>query len=312
MNAVQHKHHDDFIQPFLIHQSHIRGRFVRLGPVVDTILSRHDYPPLVSKLLGEALLLISILSANLKSEGILTVQAKGDGPVRLLVVDMMENGTLRGYAEMREGAEDDIRKMKETQGHPPLKDLMGKGYLAITIDPGVEEGERYQGIVDLNAATLTDALCAYFSQSQQVDVTMRVAVGRNAEPGRGEHWCAGGIIIERMPEHGGHRIAPDGEDASEQWNRERILMESVMDHELLDPHLSARDLLYRLFNEDGVWVYDPETVKVGCRCSREKIEDVLSTIAKEELAEMVVDGKISVNCHFCNKEEVFTEQELLG
>ncbi len=309
-NAPDTPAHPDMLQPFLIDHSHIRGKLVRLSDAAQTILSQHAYPDCVSRLLAEMLVIVSMLSSNLKSEGVLTIQASGDGPVSFMVVDATHEGHLRGYAEINETGWEQLEALSGAASAPLLSDILGQGRLAITLDQG--EGEdRYQGIVELAGTSFSDAIQLYFTQSQQVEMALRLAVQKE------EVWAAAGIMIERVPEEGGNAAHPEfnaaGEveaDSEEQWQRTRLFMDTVQENELLDADISGWNLLMRLFNEEGVWAYKPKPLCACCRCSRERIIGILSTIPYEELHDMLDNGRITVNCRFCNSNEYFSEAEL--
>ncbi len=306
--------HEDMLQPFMLHQSSMRGRMVRMCPLVDSILSRHDYPTPVKRLLGELLTLAAMLSANLPERGILTMQAKGDGPVSFLVADAVFGGGLRGYANLDEEGLQAVTAMEEEEDALNLTDLMGKGYLAITLDTG--KGEPYQGIVPLEGESLSEAVSHYFNQSQQLDVTFHLSIDQRHREDGTSRWAAGGIMLERIPEEGGTK--PDkpaeagttDEEESGEWDYHSLLVDTATREELLDPHLAPSALLYRLFNEGGVWIHDPQPLQADCRCSREKITAVLGSMGEQDIEDMKVDGQITVTCQFCNKAEVFTEEDL--
>lgn len=293
----------DFIQPFLIDHSAIRGRLVRLEKTLNTILKKHRYPLAVSQLLAEQMVLASLLSATLEKDGILTVQVKGDGPVRFMVVDVMAGGIMRGYADINHEALAQIADIHS----PSLAQVLGKGYLAVTLDQGGET-ERYQSIVALTGQTLQETFEGYFSQSQQAEITVHLTV--RAPDKHSKKWAAGGIIIERMPIMGGKESKSTLAEQEELWQRTRLFMQTLKDAEMLDSAVTPQNLLYRLFNEDGVWVYRLQPLKAGCRCSRARVKRALATIAKAELMQMLEEGKMSVHCQFCNKKEVFTGEDL--
>ncbi|MFO1242977.1 MAG: Hsp33 family molecular chaperone HslO [Rickettsiales bacterium] len=305
--------HEDLVQPFLLHDSTVRGRMTRLSPTIDTILNRHENHPLVNKLLGEMLTLSALLSSSLPEEGILTMQAKGDGPVEFIIVDAVHGGGLRGYARTKENANDMLDAVQEENPHPDLPTLMGKGYLAITLDMGI--GDPYQGIVPLEGKSLTDAVQHYFSQSQQINVMFNVHVNRRIDKEGHASWASGGIMLERLPEEGGKpskKVISTAElHDREHWAYHELLANTASEDELLDPHLAPSALLYRLFNEGGVWVHEPKQVSPTCRCSRDKISNILLSMDDETLEELAVEGVISVTCEFCNKEEDFKTEELL-
>lgn len=304
--------HEDMIQPFMLHQSSVRGRMVRMCPAIDTILSRHDNPAPVNRLLGELLTLAAMLSANLPERGILTLQAKGNGPVAFLVVDAVYGGGLRGYASIAEGGLKKIHALEAQLRDLSLNELMGEGYLAITLDMGY--GDPYQGIVPLEGETLSDAVAHYFTKSQQLDVMFHLSIDQLTGNDGHPHWTAGGIMLERMPEEGGIRpeqesVFQSDEDDLKGWAYNALLVDTATRDELLDPHLAPSALLYRLFNEGGVWIHDSQPVSAHCRCSRQKIAGVLASMGEEAIEEMQVDGVITVTCQFCNKEERFTREE---
>lgn len=284
---------DDIVQPFQIEGPGLRGRLVRLGSAVDTVLKRHDYEPPVAALLAEALALAAALSAALKYEGIFTLQIKGDGPVRMMVADVTSDGALRGYADVKGDlpSEADILAA-------PVPRLIGAGHLAFTVDQG-SHTERYQGIVELTGASLAECVHHYFEQSEQFGAVMQLAAGRN-DAGL---WRAGAMMLQRLPDHEPIIIL---EERDEAWRRAVILMSSVTGEELLDRDLAPADLLFRLFHEDGVRIYGPQELAFGCRCSRERAEHILGSLPRAEVEALYEDGRITVTCQFCNAAESFT------
>lgn len=305
--------YEDFVLPFMIDSSSLRGRMVRLGPAMQEILSRHDYPASVSRVLGELLVLTSLLGSTLKFQGIFTIQATGNGPVRFMVADATHDGELRGYAEI--GDDFPVNDAELT-----LHDLLGEGHLAITIDPGGDI-ERYQGIVSLEGNSLAECVNLYFKQSEQIDVALQVEVGRSREGSQKGNWEGAAIMLQKLPgegpeEDGNNVVFLDfGTDSTarysgEKWNRAVTFLRTVTKYELLDPFLSPKDLLYRLFHEDGVRVFDEYKLLDKCRCSRDRIEGILQGLSAEELDDMSDEGVISVTCQFCNREECFTVKEL--
>lgn len=285
--------------PFMINDAPVRGRIVRLDTVADSIVVRHNYPLRISELLAETLVVAAMLASNLKSEGILTVQIQSKGPVTLLVVDAAFGGALRGYADFNAAA---FEALPDTS----LTHLFVDGYLAITLDPG-EGGQRYQGIVPLEGRTITETVQNYFTQSQQLTAGFHVTVGRQSQLGETrEHWIAGGIYIERLPD----MAELPKEEGDEAWNRSRALLGTLRDDEILDVNLPLPALLHRLFHEDGVWVYEPHQIQDRCRCSREKIENTLLGLPADQLAELMEDDEINVHCQFCNTDYAFDSVSL--
>jgi molecular chaperone Hsp33 len=282
---------------------------VRLGPAIDRILTRHAYPAPVAQLLGEALALAAALARALKYEGVFSLQAKGDGPVRLLVADVTTAGAMRGYAQVNAEKLARLQPSLEAGALPAgasVPRLLGAGYLAFTVDQG-EHRDRYQGIVELQGATLAECVHHYFRQSEQVEAGLKVAVSRLPDWDGVPRWRAGSLMIERVPREGG--IARrDAED--EGWRRAVILMSSSTSQELVDPQLEPHALLYRLFHEEGVRAYKPKPLADLCRCSRGRVETMLRALGPEDLVDMKVDGRILVTCEFCSAVYAFEESEI--
>ena len=290
---------DDLIQPFKLEGQAVRGRLVRLGPLLEVILHRHQYPDAVASLLAEMLVLATTLAGALKYEGVFTLQTKGDGPVRLMVADMTSDGDLRAYAQF------DSQRLATVLAASPatvpsVPKLLGAGHLAFTVDQGAHT-ERYQGIVELVGATLADCVHHYFRQSEQLEAVVKIAAGRTPDAG----WRAGGLMLQRLPPEAG--AADEVEDG---WRRGLALMASSTETELLDPGLAPNDLLYRLFHEDGVRVFTPAAVRAGCRCSRERVERVLRSFPAEEVRSLMVDGRVVATCEFCSSVYTFSEDEI--
>jgi molecular chaperone Hsp33 len=278
---------------FTIPTRHARGRLVRLGPVLADILSAHNYPPAIESLLAEALVLTALLGAMLKGEGgQLTLQAQTEsGVVKLLVCDFRD-GEVRGYVDF------DKDRLAMYGKRPSLKTLMGKSYLAITFDQAASE-ERYQGIVPLDAPTLSEAAEHYFSQSEQIPSLVRIAVTHEA----GQGCIAGGILIQHLPEGEAGRDRIHTRLDHPEWEHVRILSSTVKDSELCDADLPLETLVWRLFNEEeNLRNIGGTALTKGCRCDAGHIQDVLSRFPATERAEMAdKDGMISVDCAFCAK-----------
>jgi molecular chaperone Hsp33 len=274
---------------FTIPARNARGRIVRLGPVLDLILSAHDYPAPIARILSEALVLAALLGSLLKEEeGQLTIQAQTEsGIVDLLVVDY-RRGELRGYVRF------DKERQSQLPSHRDLVALFGKGYLAITFDHPVAE-ERYQGIVPLEGGSLAEAAQNYFTQSEQLPSVVRLAVNDTGH-------VAGGILVQHLPEgeEGRDRLHTRLDDP--EWEHVRILSETIKGHELTDPDLPLEGALWRLFHEEDTRVLQAIPLAKGCRCNFDYIKSVISRFAPEERAEMVdEDGFISVDCEFCSR-----------
>ena len=275
----------DLALPFQLDASNLRGRFVRLSSTLDEILTAHDHPEPVSRLLGEGVVLAALLASLLKYDGVFTLQVRSDGSVSTLVTDVTSDGALRGHAKVADDVPDGAS--------PVIADLLGKGHLAFTVDQG-EDTDRYQGIVELVGDTLTDCLIHYFRQSEQIDVGILVAVGRDQD----NRWRGGGLLLQRLPD----QAAAETADHLEHWRHGMIMMDSVTTDELLDPGLSPDRLLYRLFHEDGVRVFPVTRLAKGCRCTSERLAGILASLPRSEVEEFKVDGVVSMTCEFCNRQ----------
>jgi molecular chaperone Hsp33 len=302
----------DLVLPFEVKPLGIRGRVVRLGPVIDDILSRHDYPSPVSALLAQSVALTALLGTALKFDGKFILQTKTDGPVSMLVADFVSPHGVRGVAKFDKSSLSKVQASSE-------KMLLGAGHLAMTVDQGADM-DRYQGIVPLGDATLADAAHTYFQQSEQIPTRLRLAAGPLQTRGdKSSHWRAGAILVQHLPRHGGASPlafssgdAPEGVEQvleHDDWVKARLLLDTVEDHELLDPTLASEDLLYRLYNEDGVTVYPTIQLERHCTCSRETVANMLIRFPVEERAAMIEGGAIKVTCEFCSTDYVFTPAE---
>lgn len=310
---------DDRVVPFQVDGLDVRGRAVQLGPLLNAILGRHDYPAPVARLLAEAVVLTALLGTSLKFEGKFTMQTKGDGPVDLLVADFSTPDALRAYARYDEDA---LAEAVENGKISPAE-LLGHGFLALTIDQG-RGMQPYQGIVPMDGSSLEEMACVYFRQSEQIPTRVRLAVAElidRDEDGNPRHnWRAGGLVAQFLPQapermrqpdlHGGdgdERDAVEVEDDA--WLEASTLVGTIDTDELTDPQVAIERLLFRLFHERGVRVYDPQTVFDRCSCSRDKIKGVLDGFSAEEIHASVEDGEIAVTCEFCSTTYKFVTEE---
>ena len=270
-----------------------------MGASVDEILTRHDYPPAVANLLGEACALAALVGASLKFEGRLIVQAQGDGPVAYVVADYDTDGALRGYCRF-----DEARLATVTGGpmFPGARSLLGDGLFIMTIDQG-PDSERYQGVTPIEGETLALAAETYFARSEQTPTRVRLAVGE-ADVGQGLKWRAGGLLIQNI-------AADEARGGTEEaWTRAQAFFETVGEDELIDPSLGIETLLWRLFHEDGVRLFAAKPLRAFCRCSPQRIASVLASFGEDEQADMVeADGRIRVTCEYCSKVYELTPEE---
>ena len=313
---------DDSILPFAVDALDLRGRVVRLGPAVDTILNTHDYPAPVTKLLGEAIVLTVLLGSALKFDGRFILQTKTDGLVRMLVVDFTTPGSVRACATFNR----DKVEAAIAAGQDDDATMLGRGHLAMTIDQGPDMS-RYQGLVALDGNTLEEAAHEYFLRSEQIPTRVRLAVGEEVLGGAGgtrHRWRAGGILLQFLPRAPERARVPDLDpgDAPEgiaphvvpeddAWVEGRALIDTVEDVELIDPDISAERLLYRLFHERGVRVFESQDVAAKCSCSREGVGTVLKSFPPEDRRDMIENGVITVTCEFCSARYVFPPEEIV-
>jgi molecular chaperone Hsp33 len=282
---------DDAVTAFQIEGEPVRGRLARLGPAIDEILRGHDYPEPVANLLGEACALAALVGSNLKFEGRMIIEARGDGPVRFVVADYDTSGGLRGYCGFDA---EQVAAAATGFVRPGAKTLLGDGHFMMTVDQGPDM-DRYQGVTAIEGETL--ALCAeqYFAQSEQTPTRVRLAVAQAAKKDGGR-WRAGGMLIQSIAEDDARG------PTTEAWVRTQAFFETVGEDELTDPELSSQQLLFRLFHEDGVRVFGSQPLRAFCRCSQARIESVLQSFDAAERADMVEpDGKIHVTCEYCSK-----------
>jgi len=312
---------DDTILPFEVKTLDLRGRIVRLGPAVDAILTSHDYPLPVAKLLGEAIVLTVMLGSALKFEGRFILQTQGDGPVRMLVADFTSPGRVRACA--RFDAARVAAAIAADEAEPGQ--LLGHGHLAMTIDQGPEMS-RYQGLVPLEGKDLEHAAHEYFARSEQIPTRVRLAVAeefRGGENGPRRRWRAGGILLQFLPKSADRARqadldpgnAPAGTEPhalpeDDAWVEGRSLVATVDDIELIDPELSSERLAYRLFHERGVHVFRAAPVEAQCSCSRQSVETMLRSFSQDDRDHMVENGRITVTCEFCSSTYVFAPGDI--
>jgi molecular chaperone Hsp33 len=288
---------DDIVAAFQIDGEPVRGRIARMGPAtVDEILQRHNYHPSVARVLGELLTLSALVGASLKFDGKLIVQVQGmpglEGAVRFAVAEYRTNGSIRGYASVDKDA---LAALLLDKPSPSMTDLLGYGLFAMTIDQGTDM-DRYQGTVPLEGETIAEAAALYFAQSEQIPTRVRVACSQSTDAKGRLQWRAGGALIQQ--------IAGDSArgDTGEAWDNATMLFETLADRELVNADMSAGDLLFNLFHEDGVRLFEAKPIETACTCSQSRITALLKQFGAEAAADMIEsDGLIRVRCEYCNK-----------
>ncbi len=312
---------DDAILPFRLGRANMRGRVVRLDRTLGTILGQHRYPPPVAALVAEAVILTALVGQAVKLRWRFSLQIRGEGAVRLIATDYFaperagEPARIRAYAGFDRG---DVASARLA----PFE-LLGQGAIGVTIDQG--PGMRpYQGITPLTGGSLAACAETYFAQSEQLATRFAVVGAEAQEPGGPSRWRAGGLMIQQMPEMGGHapdapRDAPSGEDGlmtaddvaamgsrEEDWSRVNILMATMDAHELVGPHVSPEGLLLRLFHEEVPSVYAAQPVAFGCTCSAERVEAAMAQYSAKDIAHMTTEeGQLTADCQFCGAHYEF-------
>jgi molecular chaperone Hsp33 len=312
---------DDTILPFQVSSLDLRGRVVRLGPLVDRILRGHNYPAPVSRLLGEAIVLTILLGSVLKFEGRFILQTQSDGPVKMLVVDYRTPGNVRALASFDRGRL--VAAMANGDDDPGA--LLGHGHLAMTIDQGPETA-RYQGLVALEGKDLEHVAHEYFLRSEQIPTKVRLAVGEELLPGADgarHQWRAGGVLVQFLPLQLDRARQPDLDPGDvpagialpeisedDAWVEGRSLVSTVEDVELIDPAVSAERLVFRVFHERGVRVFRNRALAAMCSCSRASVTNMLKSFSQDDRDHMVEDGVIKVTCEFCSSTYEFDPAEV--
>ncbi|HUW79673.1 MAG TPA: Hsp33 family molecular chaperone HslO [Acidocella sp.] len=286
------------ITPFYLPRQPVRGRLIRLGPLGNTLLTRHDHGPAVRALLGQALALSAALASALKFLGSFSLQARGDGPVSMLIADCTDTGALRGYARVDPAA--------VIPADATAQQMLGTGYLAFTVDQGADR-EPQQGIVALEGDSLSKMAEYYFATSEQLPCKVYLAAAQTPSG-----WRAAALVIERIAGAGG--VSPDisADEQEEAWRTAGILADTLTPAELLDDSLTPERLLYRLFHGEGVAVDRPRPLSFGCRCSRARLGDILEGFSPDDLDHMSVEGDIVMTCEFCNFDFHFPRDTVNG
>jgi molecular chaperone Hsp33 len=293
---------DNIVAGFQIEGRTVRGRVTRIGSVLDEILSAHDYPAPVARLLGEAVLVTILVGDALKFDGRLIVQAQGDGPVRFLVAEYVTGEGVRGFASMDRAAVE-TALAGDVAADAMMQTLLGHGSFAMTIDHGPDM-DQYQGVVALEGTSLSAVAETYFRQSEQTPTRLRCAIGEFWSGDEARQWRGGGALLQSVAADEARGSAEDD------WDHARALFETVEDAELLDPDLSSGALLFRLFNEDGVRLLEPVTVTKRCSCERERLRRIIASFPAEDRSEMETDGAIVMTCEYCNRDWRFEPAEV--
>ncbi len=295
---------DDSLLPFQLDKADIRGRFVRLDGALNRILSQHDYPEPVARLVAEAVVLTALIGQTIGFKAKLSLQILGNGPIRLIATDYFapenegEAGNIRAYASFDEARVSDADPFSQ----------MGQGMFAVLIDQGTGQAP-YQGITPLNAGSLASCAETYFAQSEQLPTRFALSIAK------GKSWRAAGLVLQHMPKASPLKVVAelaDPEADAENWNRATIMLESVQQAEMIGPKVSPTELLFRLFHEDTPRVYDPQPVRFGCTCSEDKVRQSMSIYSAKDISSMTTEaGTLTADCQFCGAHYVL-DPETLG
>lgn len=313
---------DDTVLPFQLDRADTRGRVARLDKTLSQILSQHDYPAPVTSLVAEAALLTSLIGQTIKLRWKLSLQIRGDGPIRLIATDYFGPTEEGAPGRVRAYASYDAEMLPLHDGTP--FEGIGRGMFAILIDQG-EGTTPYQGITPLAGGSLAACAETYFAQSEQLPTRFALAMAEAFVPGDGGTWRSGGVMIQHMPKASpfakGDATGEEGlltrddildGDEAEDWARVNHLLDTVETTELIGPHVSPDTLLVRLFHEEGPRVFDPQPVSFGCTCSRERVVQSMSIYSARDIGHMTTDdGKVTADCQFCGAHYEF-EPEVLG
>lgn len=306
---------DDTVLPFQLDRSDIRGRVARLDGALANILRQHHYPKLIEALVAEAAVLTALIGQAMKLRWKLSLQVRGNGPVRIIATDYYAPESEGGPARVRGYASFDAERLDS--GATPFSQI-GEGYFAILIDQG-EGSEPYSGITPVAGGSLSSCAETYFAQSEQLPTRFALAFGESVLPGEGAGWRAGGVMLQHMPQAGqgvaaeagsgeggllGHADILSG-DAGENWTRANLLLDTVEELELVGPTVAPTDLLVRLFHEEGPRVFETQPVRFGCSCSAEKVRQSLSIYSAKDIAHMTTEaGEVTADCQFCGAHYV--------
>jgi len=312
---------DDTVLPFQLDLADIRGRIARLDGVLDEVLAQHDYPAGVEAMVAETAMLTALIGQTIELRWKLSLQVRGDGPLRLIATDYYgptedgEPARIRAYASF-DKERLDVEKDPFSQ--------IGKGYFAILIDQG-NDMKPYQGITPLAGGSLAACAETYFAQSEQLPTRFAMTYGKSQEPGQPESRRAGGIMLQHMPKASPF-VAKDGasgeegvlqagdllqDDASENWSRANLLLDTVEEMELVGPSVSPTDLLVRLFHEEQPIAYDAQPVKFGCTCSEDRVRQSMSIYSAKDIEKMTLEnGTLTADCQFCGAHYVMDPKTL--
>ncbi len=294
---------------FHINNGAFLGRIVRLDQVINTILTKHQYPVQVSAVVAESTALGALLASTLKYKGLFTLQTKSNGPVPMVVVDVNSEGQIRACATFDEQKILKAQELRKTVGEiEPAPHFMGEGILAFTVDQGPET-DLYQGIVDLQGKDLSECAMRYFKQSEQIETYLQLFLQAPQHPNDG--WKSAGVLLQKLP-HTGGKTEETAENMDEAWNQAVVFMQSLQSNEIFNPELSSAEILHRLYHSDNLQITQSREYTFHCRCSREKLLNTLYAMKNEDIEDMCENNKITATCHFCGTQYSFDKGEIIS
>lgn len=280
---------NDIIHRFIFDKTDIRGEIVALEKSFAQAYEHQTFHKSLRPVFGEFLAGVALLSEVLKFEGTLTLQAKGEGPVNFIMAEATDKGDVRGIIRILD-AHDRVRDFNTNN----LQELLGNGVITITIDP--VKGQRYQGIVPIDAPNLSQCLEHYFSQSEQLPTDISLFAT--------EEHC-GGLFLQCLPA----QEITSAEERAEKWDTAQHLAATISADELFS--LNNTDLLYRLFHEMDCRVFEPKNIKFNCSCTRERSKNAIQSIGKAEAQSLLQERNvIQIDCQFCGQQYSFGESDL--
>lgn len=283
---------EDIVVPFSLENSCVSGCILRLNNVLSNVLQGHNYPPVIKEVLAELLSLATMLGTTSSRNEIVTLQIQSEGPITFMLARCSSDGNIRGYSRFDE---DVISKLGDK---PQLGQLFTNASIVVTVQDE-DNNILSQSILDMQGDNITDCFVGYFQSYANMNVRFSSHVRYLSD----NSWCIGSVLLQHVSEQ-------PNDDNDEMWSRANIILGTVKNDELVDTGVSLHNLLYRLYNEDGVRVFEPTNITANCSCSRKKIENALRSMSKEEVLSLIVDDIITVNCEFCGKDEVFSNDDL--
>lgn len=267
--------------PFILKGAEVKGRIVRLDKAINSILTQHKYSDTISQILGELIIVATLIGSKFKDEMTLTIQLQFKDKLQYIVADYQFPGYIRGYAKF------------DTSIDLPYQSIIQNSLIIVTIDR--KNAPRYQGIVEINKNNISEAIGEYFYQSEQIETALKTSLAKNFDSEGRYKWIASGVLIQKLP-------TKVDEDC---WHEAKLFFSTIKDQELLDQNISLEDFLYDVYNEMEVRIFEPINIEHKCRCSQEKMEQVLESLGFDEVVSMLIDDQISIDCQFCNNSVKF-------